>query len=241
VPKVAVGEKSRARFLREIDLLRNLRHPQICALLDLGAVDYSFFFIMDYCSGGSLAELVKNQGGRLKLNVALPLLRQSLVALEYAHEQGIVHRDLKPENILLHQHSARWEARIADFGLAKQFEQAGLSGMTVTGAFGGTFEYMPREQLTDFRSVRPTCDIWSIAATFYRVLTGASARPQGPGRDAMEVVLRDEAVPIRQVDPAIPPPLAAVIDRALAADGAARFPAAGAMREAFDQAIRCPQ
>ena len=123
---------------------------------------------------------------------------QCLAGLEWAHQSGFVHRDLKPGNILLHQQDAGWLAKLADFGLAKQFDHSGLSGMTLTGTVGGTHEFMLREQLTDFRNTRPVSDVWSLAATFYWVLTGTSPRECAQERDPVEVVLREKAVPIRR-------------------------------------------
>ena len=99
--------------------------------------------------------------------------------------------------------------------------------MTATGRFGGTYLFMPREQLTEFRYVRPTSDIWSLAATFYNMLTGCYPLNFGKSRDPMEVILRDEPAPLRDRDGSIPAPLAAAIDRALSTDPKRRYPNAG--------------
>jgi serine/threonine protein kinase len=236
--KVAVKEKARRRFLREIEIIRELNHRHIVSLVDSGAADSAFYFVTEYCGGGNLSDLVSRRGGRLPLQVLGPLMSQCLEGLEYAHGRGFVHRDIKPSNILLRQQDCGWTAKLADFGLAKQFEQAGFSGMTLTGACGGTYDYMPREQLTDFKNSKPVSDVWSLGATCYRLLTGANPRPCPDGRDPMEVVLRDEHVSIRQRDPSLPPPIARVIDRSLAIDPADRFQDAGEMRRAFEEALQ---
>jgi tRNA A-37 threonylcarbamoyl transferase component Bud32 len=236
-PKGAVDEKARRRFLREIDVVRSLDHPSIVTLLAMGALGNSFFFVMDYCSGGSLAEYASRQGGKLQLAVLGPMMLGCLGGLAHAHDRGFVHRDLKPANILLHQLDRGWMAKISDFGLAKHFEQAGFSGMTLTGSFGGTYDYMPREQLTEFKTVKPVSDVWSITATFYRMLTGQSPRPCAEGRDPMEVVLRDGCVPIREREPSVPPRLAALIDQALDVKPSNRFQTAGEMLAAFQEVL----
>ena len=236
-PKATLSEKSRLRFLREIDVIRSLNHPNIVTLVASGSVGSSFYFVMDCCSGGSLSDHASRRGGRIALPVLGPFMLQCLAGLEHAHLHGFVHRDIKPANILLHQQGRGWMAKLSDFGLAKQFEQAGFSGMTLTGAVGGTCDYMPREQLTDFKAVRPVSDVWSIAATFYRLLTGASPREGGEGRDPMEVVLCDEAMPLRQREPSVPPRVAEVVDRALNTEPSQRFQDASHLRQALEEVL----
>jgi pSer/pThr/pTyr-binding forkhead associated (FHA) protein len=233
VPKVGASDKSRHRFLKEIDVIRELTHPNITTLIESGVTGKAFYFVFDYCNGGSLADLVFRRGGKLSSKALHPIMLQCLAGLEYAHRRGFVHRDLKPGNILLHQQGTGWLAKVADFGLAKQFEQAGFSGMTLTGAFGGTYDFMPREQLTDFKNTKPVSDVWSLGATFYRALTGTSPREYPNGRDPMGVVLQERAVPIRERDPSVPPALAAVLDKALAYDAEDRFQNASEMNHAF--------
>jgi hypothetical protein len=95
--------------------------------------------------------------GRWAVAEAGRIVLQSLAGLSFAHEKGIVHRDLKPENILLTAPDGGM-AKIADFGLAKDFEKAGFSGMTATGGVAGTALFMPREQLLDYKHVKPVSD-----------------------------------------------------------------------------------
>jgi len=235
--RVAVSDSARKMFLREIDVSRQLVHPNIVALLESGAAGSAFYFVMEYCNRGSLHQWVNQQGGRLPLALAVPILMQCLDGLEHAHRQGFVHRDLKPQNILLDDRGGRFVAKVADFGLAKSFQGAGLSGMTATGGHGGTYHFMPREQLRDFKYVRPASDVWSMAAAFYRVLTGHYPRDFPPGRDPMEVVLNDEPVPIRHRDPEMPAAVAAVIDGALTSDPGKRCQTAGDLKAAFQQAV----
>jgi hypothetical protein len=235
--KVAVHDKARQRFLREIDAIRALGHANIVALIASGAVQNAFYFVTEYCNGGSLADLACRQGGKLPLQVLAPIILQSLEGLAHAHGQGFVHRDIKPPNILLHQQQRGWASKLADFGLAKHFEQAGFSGMTLTGAVGGTYDYMPREQLTNFKKTVPVSDVWSLGATFYRMLTGVCPRPCPEGRDPMEVVLRDEHVPVRHRNPELPPAVAHVIDKSLALEAANRYQDGGEMYSALEEAL----
>jgi serine/threonine-protein kinase len=235
--KVAVNERSRKMFLREIEVAQQLRHPHVVSPFHHGSAGGAFYCVMEFCNQGSLYDLMKRRG-KLTLKTAAPLMTQCLAGLVYAHKNKFVHRDLKPQNILLHKHERQTKAKLTDFGLAKSFETAGLSGMTATGTAGGTFYYMPREQLTNFKYVQPVSDVWSMAATFYQILTGKYPLDFPKNRDPMEVILRDEAIPIRKRDPSIPKPLAEVIDRALLSNTTKRYQDASEMRRALQQALR---
>jgi len=222
LPQTVVDEEAQDIFLREIEVTRALRHPNVVGLLDFGIHEGRFYFALEYCPGGSVEALRRRLGGRVPLPSTLRIAVDALEGLAAAHEAGFVHRDLKPDNVLLGENGA---ARLADFGLAKSFQQAGLSGMTATGTVAGTFEFMAREQLTSYREVRPTTDVWSMAATLYFLLTGQHAR-DFEGRDPLAVILRGGVVPLRRRDPSLPEDLAVVIDRALDDEPSRRFPTA---------------
>ncbi|GCE49868.1 FHA domain-containing serine/threonine-protein kinase [Thermosporothrix hazakensis] len=236
--RVAVDEQMRKKFMREVEVTRSLRHKHIVEFLEYGSLDSVFYFLLEYCEGGSLFDLMQKRGGRLSLQEAGPLLLQALKGLAFAHEQGFVHRDLKPHNILLSKRDGQWIAKLADLGLAKNFEQAGLSGMTVTGEAAGSFLYMPYEQVINFKYVRPVSDIWSMGATCYHVLTGQFPRPLQQGRDPIEVVLSGEMIPIHQRAPFLPSRVLKVIDRSLAKNMEERYQHAGEMYQALAQALQ---
>jgi hypothetical protein len=235
--KIAVNEKTRRLFLREIDITRQLDHPHIVSLLDSGAAGSAFYFIMDYCGGGSIEHLVQRHGNKLPLPLAAPLLLQCLDGLEYAHQAGIIHRDLKPQNILLDNRDGQTMARIADFGLAKSMASAGLSGMTATGTYGGSYRFMPREQIVSFKFFRPVSDLWSLVATFYNILTGQFALDFPPDRDPVDIVLSEQAVPLRQRDASMSPAVAKVIDRALLPTVEDRYQSAAELKQALQRAL----
>ena len=242
LPKVAANPNARARFLREVELTRVLRHPHIAALHEDGFADGAFFFTSEYCAGGSLDRLLEQRGGRLPIEEAVRYTLEVAAGLEFAHARGVVHRDLSPSNILLAL--APWSsaggpgaltAKVGDFGLAKAFDHAGLSGLTRTGTTAGKPWYMPRQQVVNFRDVPFAVDVWALAACLYKCLTNAYVRDFG-GQDHWQVILHTAPLPIRRRDPAVPEPLARVIDHALVEQPAIGFATAREFADALRRA-----
>ncbi len=121
-PEIVAGEVAQ-RFLREIQILARLQHPNILALLDSGSTDEvppRPFYVMPYVDGETLRQRLTREGP-LPVAEALRLVRETGEALHYAHGQGLIHRDVKPENVLLSQ----GHALVADFGIARA---AGIAG-----------------------------------------------------------------------------------------------------------------
>jgi serine/threonine protein kinase len=232
-PSRIAGPEARALVLREVEVTRRLRHPNIVELLDCGEDGSGFFWVMEYCPAGSVGARVLLQGP-LAVGAAALLALQALEGLAFAHGEGFVHRDIKPDNLLIGPDGS---ARLADFGLAKCFEQAGLSGMTATGAAAGTLAFMPREQITGFRRLRPVSDVWSLGATLYFMLTGQTPRDFGGGKDPLAVVIEGRIIPLRQRDPRLPAAVAAVVDRAIADDPLDRHSSAPELRDALREAL----
>ncbi|CAM5478728.1 hypothetical protein GCM10010329_29980 [Streptomyces spiroverticillatus] len=237
LPKVAANATARARFLREVALTRALKHPHVTALHDAGFAGGTFFLTTEFCTGGSLDRLLEQRGGRLPVQEAVPIALDALRGLEHAHEQGVVHRDLSTSNILLHQGAnGSRTAKIADFGISKAFDQAGLSGLTRTGAAAGKPMFMPRQQVVNFRRAAPEVDVWALAACLYNMLTGQLPREFPRAKDPWQVVLQETAVPIRRRDPSVPGALAEVIDRALVERPRIGFQSAAELRGALERA-----
>lgn len=228
------GTRDQKRFLREMDIALNLRHSAIVSCLDCGQEQGELFIVMPYCPGGNLTELLKRSGS-LKLRRAVRLMDRLLSGMEHAHKQGIVHRDLKPSNILLDRDSGshKYQPKICDFGLAKSFLLAGDSGMTVDGTVGGSWPYMPKEQLLNFRFVTPQSDVWSLGAIMYEALTLQPPRVLSPDTDPIHAVLSGEIVHVNDLVPDIPKSIARFVMKALAIETSDRFLDATQMRKAL--------
>jgi pSer/pThr/pTyr-binding forkhead associated (FHA) protein len=231
LPKVATNEWAVELFLREMANTKALQHPNVVDLLDYGHHEGVFFFTMEYCEGGTVQDLMKQHGGRLPVNLAVPIILQLLDGLEYTHNaeipyvkladgtigqgRGLVHRDLKPSNIFLTKINGQMLVKIGDYGLSKAFDLAGLSGQTMTGRQVGTPIFMCRQQLLNFKYAKPEVDVWAAAACLYNMLTRYFPRDFHYSQDQFLAVLENDPVPIQQRDASIPKELAKVIDLAL--------------------------
>lgn len=231
LPRVENKPKAQQQFIRETKNTRLLNHKNIVSVHDIGYSDNTYFYTTEYCEAGSVAELIKKKGGKLPLFMALKILLQVLEGLHYAHtvkvpsvvlangkttsSVGLVHRDLKPGNLLLTEVDGLMRVKIADFGLAKAFDTAGLSGRTATGVSAGTPFFMPRQQVINFKLAKPEVDVWASAASFYKMVTGKFPRNYTRETDPWLTTLKTMPVPIREREPSIPKSLANVIDTAL--------------------------
>jgi serine/threonine protein kinase len=252
LPRVAVDDIARKRFLREADNTRTLKHPYVVQLRDAGCCEGAFFLMLEYCDGGSLDDLLRQRGEPLAVDKALPIILQALDGLDYAHNadipyvrrpdgsfgpgRGLVHRDIKPHNLFLTGSGHGRVAKVGDYGLAKAFDSAGLSGYTRTGSASGTPLFMPRQQLINFKYARPEVDVWAMAASLYYLLTGTTPRVFPQRTDWCRVVLESPAVPIRKRVASLPPRLAEVIDQALIDRPAIPFQTAAEFKRALEDA-----
>lgn len=251
LPNVAADPAAVQRFLRETELSKALRHPNVVEVHESGCHEGAFFLAMEHCPGGSVDQCMKARGGKLPIDEALAIVVQVLAGLDYAHRVelkalplrdgqrapgiGVVHRDIKPGNILLGEGQV---AKIGDYGLAKAFDLAGLSGHTRASSVGGTPYYIPRQQVLRFKFARPEVDVWAAAATLYCLITGRAPRRFPKGTDPWLHVLESAPVPILQRSPEVPPRLAAVIDEALIDDPEIRVKTAADLKAKLEDA-RC--
>jgi len=155
------------RFQREARLAAQLNSPFSVRTFDVGEAEGSHCIFMEYVEGESVDELLRREG-KIDERRTLKIIRDVASALDEAHELGIIHRDIKPANILL---SRRGAPKVADLGLAKDVE-AGQGSLTSLGAILGTPSYMSPEQAMGLPDLDARTDIYSLGATFYRMVVG---------------------------------------------------------------------
>src|SRR5688572_27265625 len=214
------SEAGEIRFIREIRLLAGLQHPNILPLHDSGHVEALLYYVMPYVSGETLRARMSRERF-LSIDAAVNIAREAADALACAHGQGIIHRDIKPENILL----SGGHAIVADFGIARAIDIAGVRQLTRTGMGGpGTPAYMSPEQLLGDRPVDSRSDIYSLGCVLYEMLAG---KPPFPGKDGFVKRFTEPPPHIASLRRDAPPWVDDVIAKALAKDPDDRYRTAG--------------
>ena len=223
-PQLAVTVTAE-RFLREIGLLSRIEHPYIAKLLDYGESDFLVYYVMAYIEGPTLREHLTRVRQATIQDTTL-IAGALLDALGYAHSQGIVHRDVKPENIVV----SRTGPVLVDFGIARAIAESGTDRLTRSGAAIGTSTYMSPEQIRGIQDIDYRSDLYSLGCVIFECLTG---RPPFPARREEQVLrMHLESTPpdIRVQREDLPPPLAQVIQKALAREREDRWQSAAEMR-----------
>jgi serine/threonine protein kinase len=205
---VAQDERALARFRNEVRIARQVSHPNVCRVYDIGEIEGMQFLSMEYVDGEDLASLLRRIG-RVPADKALEIARKLCAGLAAAHDKGVLHRDLKPANIML---DGRGNVLITDFGLAV------LSGEVADHEIRhGTPAYMAPEQLSG-KEVTAKSDLYSLGLVLYEIFSGKRAFEANTLSELIK--LREGSSPVslttlvKDVDPAVE----RVIARCLAPD-----------------------
>ncbi|HYK88508.1 MAG TPA: serine/threonine-protein kinase [Acidobacteriota bacterium] len=170
LPEKVAGDPERLeRFYSEVRIARQVSHPNVCRIYDVGQVQGQHFISMEYVDGEDLASLLRRIG-RLPQDKALEIARQMCAGLAAAHEKSVLHRDLKPGNIMI---DGLGKARLADFGLARTAEDVRDSN-----EIEGTPAYMAPEQFAG-RAATIKSDLYSLGLVLYELFTGKPAFKAG--------------------------------------------------------------
>jgi serine/threonine protein kinase/tetratricopeptide (TPR) repeat protein len=222
------------RFKRELLLARQVTHPNVVRIHDMGEINGIKFITMPYVDGVELSALLKAKPEGLPVALVLTVARGVASGLVAAHRAGVVHRDLKPANIMVE--SGTGQALIMDFGIARSAgsgeapagrgpaaSPSSAEGLTMAGAIVGTLEYMAPEQFRG-EAVDHRADIYAFGLILYDLLTGKTRR--GKGRTAFEEAAgrtKRPLPPLAEVKPDVPAPLERIVTRCIQPDPAARY------------------
>jgi serine/threonine-protein kinase len=228
-PSLAHDPGFRARFAREVEVLRRLQHPNIVPVLDHGTSHGQAYIVVPFIATGTLHERLRK--GPLDPRRVGRIVDQVAAALQFAHENGVVHRDVKPSNVLVDRHG---NALLSDFSLARPEDVSqSLTGSSLLG----TPAYMSPEQCrgdpADARS-----DQYSFAVMLFQMVTGELPFE---GETPMALAMKHVSTPLpfpRDVNPTLPRGVELVLIKALAKDPALRFASVRDLNRAFQLALR---
>jgi serine/threonine-protein kinase len=223
-----------ARFRAEAESAARLDHPNIVAVYGSGEADGQAYFSMQYIDGVTLTQRVA--GRPLPPRLAAELLAKVARAVHHAHQHGILHRDLKPSNVLLDRQG---EPHVTDFGLAKRVPSPGgnpaEASLTRSGAIVGTPNYMAPEQISGSRGqVGPASDVYSLGVILYEMLTGRPPFQAASAVDTLMLVLEQEPVPPRLLNPRVDRDLEVICLKCLQKPADLRYEGAGRLADDLD-------
>lgn len=217
------------KFQREAQAAARLSHPNIVNIYDVGVADGDHYIVMEYVPGRTLKDRIR-QEGHLSVSESLRVAREIAEALAHAYANNLVHCDIKPHNILM---MADGHAKVADFGIARAVTE---STMTYSGNVIGSVHYFSPEQAKG-TMITPKSDVYSLGVVLYEMLTG---KLPFTGDNPVSIAvkhLQEEPVPVRQIDPAIPPVVEAIVSKAMSKDPAMR-PTSAELVQDISQAER---
>jgi serine/threonine protein kinase len=220
-PELAEDDAFRDRFVRESRIAAGLDHPNIVTVYDAGEADGVLYISMRYVEGTDLERLLRTEI-RLDPARAISIVSQSAAALDAAHAEGLVHRDVKPGNILLtrDRRTSADHAYLSDFGVTKRMHTG--AGLTRTGQFVGTVDYVSPEQIRN-DEVDRRADVYSLGCVLYRCITGEVPFPRDTEVATIYAHLQDAPPSPSERWPPLPAAIDAPIIRALAKSRVERF------------------
>ncbi len=239
----ALDSKSIKRFLREARSAAKIDHPNVVIIhdVDQDRVTKLYFIIMQLINGRNLAQLVEAHAGPIPWRQAVKLVRGAAKGAAAVHAQGLIHRDIKPANIMFS--TVTRQAILMDFGLVREIEP---SDWQVTAGAAGTPMFMSPEQCRGSAHLDPRSDIVSLGRTLYFLLTGRLPYGQtDPSMDRAsdimhQIVSGRVPTPVHQLNPAVPPEVSRLVERAMAHDPTRRFQTASELVGAMDRLQKIP-
>ena len=236
-PELADNQSFRQRFIRESRIAAGLDHPNVIPVYDAGEADGELYIAMRYVRGSDLKTLLAEHGPLVPADV-VRVMDQLGAALDAAHEEGLVHRDVKPANVLMSPPTPPAKVGhlyLADFGLTKKSLSG--SGVTKSGQFVGTIDYVAPEQIRS-EPVDGRTDVYSLGCVLYECLTGEQPFARDTEVAVMFAHLNDQPPRPSARRPELPGGIDAVVATAMAKAPDKRYQSAGDLARATHEALR---
>jgi hypothetical protein len=230
VKACTVGPDMHARFFQEAELAGRLQHPNITTVFDSGLDGDRPFIVQEFLVGEDLSHLIARREP-VELAEKIRLLIGISLGLEYAHRAGVVHRDVKPANVRVLENGA---VKIMDFGIAKAIgAQTNLTGQ---GIAVGSMGYMSPEQISG-DPVDARSDVFSFGVLAYELFTFRQPFRHENLFRLLEMIVKEQAAPLIDVAPELPPAIAAVVERAMRKNPDDRYPSMADLRRELTHAL----
>jgi serine/threonine-protein kinase len=237
-PELAANSEAVGRFIQEAHACGRVKHANVVDIYDAGVDDGMPYLVMEFLEGESLADRLRRKPA-LPIADAVFVTEQALEGLAAAHEVGIVHRDLKPDNVFLARRpkGGGWVVKLVDFGISKMTTGAlGLARTSLEHPLG-TPLYMSPEQAQSLADVDARTDLYSLGVTLFEALTGVTPFERDTYNAVILAIMMAPLPSARERRPDVPPPLDAVLQRAMARDRGQRFQTASEFAEGLREAV----
>jgi serine/threonine protein kinase len=230
-PELAFQQDIRERFTREAQTAARLSHPHIVPIHSVGEGQGLVYFVMGYVDGESVAARLRRRG-KLPVEEARRIMKETADALSAAHALSIIHRDIKPDNILLE--GTRGRVMVTDFGIAKALSASSAATLTGAGVAIGTPAFMSPEQAAGEREIDGRSDLYSLGIVTYQMLTGELPFSAPTVAGILMKQITEVAPDVAVKRPDVPQDLAMAVTRCLEKDPENRWPSADALRRALE-------